>query len=331
MDTRLNWLLAGAGDIAKKRVAPALSSVDGSHIEAVCDLRMERGRALASSYGVEKVYTDYETALCDNEIDAVYIATPVYLHTGMAVQALKAGKHVLVEKPLGLTGDDAVSAVTAEADTGLACGCAYFRRLSPRYTMLKKMIGNGAFGRIVLVRMAYFSWFDPAKNDPKYWRTVFSRSGGGPVSDMGTHMFDVLIGLLGLPETVAAMTSTLERDWDVEDSAVMTMRMNGGALATASFHWNSKTWVHMFEIVGTESKVLWQPYDSGPVIATIGRDIQEFDMPNAENVHMPLVEDFVDAVREGRKPAVTFEEAAKTNRLMDAVYRASREKREIDV
>ena len=107
--------------------------------------------------------------------------------------------------------------------------------------------------------------------------------------------------------------------------------MNGGALATASFHWNSKTWGHMFEIVGTEAKVLWQPYDSGPVVKTVGRDIQEIDMPNAENVHMPLIEDFVTAVSEGRKPAVTFAEAAITNRLMDAVYRASREKREVDV
>ena len=107
--------------------------------------------------------------------------------------------------------------------------------------------------------------------------------------------------------------------------------MSDGALATASFHWNSRTWVHMFEVVGTESKVLWQPYDSGPIVKTVGREIAEIDMPNAENVHEPLIKDFVTAVKEGKRPEVTFAEAAKTNRLMDAVYRSSRERREVEV
>ena len=207
MVTILNWLLVGTGDIAQKRVAPALDSVAGSHIKAICDVSKESGQELASQYGVEKVYTDYDAALCDTAIDAVYIATPIYLHTPMAVKAIEAGKQVLVEKPLGLTGDDVRAAVQAEAGTSLVCGCAYFRRFYTRYTMLKNMIGNGEFGRIVLVRMAYFSWFDPAANDPKYWRVVRNQSGGGPVSDMGSHMFDVLIGLLGLPEKVTAMTA----------------------------------------------------------------------------------------------------------------------------
>ena len=331
MSKTLNWLLVGTGDISRKRVAPALNSVKGSRIESVYDLNMEQAQTLASEYDVEKVAGSYNEALDDKNIDAVYIATPVSLHTPMAVHAINAGKHVLVEKPLGISYEDVLPAVQAESESPLTCGCAYFRRFSPRYTMLRKMIDNGELGKIVLVRMAYFSWFDPAKNDPKYWRVVNVKSGGGPISDMGSHMIDVLIGLLGLPETVTAMTAALDRDWDVEDSSAVTMRMPDGALAAASFHWNSKTWVHMFEIVGTEAKVLWQPYDSGPVVKTVGRTITEIDLPNSDNVHVPLIEDFVTAVNEGRKPAVNFAEAAKTNRLMDAVYRASREKREVDV
>ena len=331
MDTTLNWLLVGAGDIARKRVAPALHGVLGSRIAAVCDLDGGQAREIASLYGAGRVYTQYEDALGDSSVDAVYIATPVFLHTSMAVRAIEAGKHVLVEKPLGLGGEDILPAVEAEERTTLACGCAYFRRFSSRYAMLRDMIGSGGFGDIVLVRMAYFSWFDPSRDDPKYWRVVRERSGGGPISDMGSHMFDVLIGLMGLPETVSAMTATLRRDWNVEDSAVVTMRMANGALVAAGLSWCSKTWVHMFEIVGTEAKVLWQPYDSGPVVKTVGRTSAEIELTNAENVHVPLVEDFIAAVREGKRPAVTFAEAAKTSRLMDAVYRASSEKREVAV
>jgi predicted dehydrogenase len=282
-------------------------------------------------YGIEKIYTDFDEAIHDSAVDAVYVATPVHLHSFMAVKAIDAGKHILVEKPLGISFDDAQAAVRAESCTDRVCGCAYFRRFYPRYSMLRDMIEAGEFGRLVLVRMSYFSWFNPAVDDPKYWRVIRKKSGGGPIADMGSHMFDVLIGLMGLPATVSAMTSSLDRTRDVEDSSAMVMRMGDDTLVTAGFHWNSKTWVHMFEVVGTEAKVLWEPYDTGPVIKTVGREVTHIDMPNADNVHMPLIKDFVDAVREGRKPLVTFAEAAKTNRLIDAVYRASSEKREVPV
>jgi len=331
MDKAVNWLLVGTGDIAKKRVAPALASTEGSRLHAVCDIVGERAREMAESHGARKVFTDYEDALGDGDIDAVYVATPVHLHIPMALRALEAGKHVLVEKPLGVTGEDARRAVEVEEKSPLVSGCAYFRRFYPGFGMLKEMLENGEFGKVVLVRMAYFSWFDPKPEDPKYWRVVREKSGGGPISDMGTHMFDFLIGLFGLPERVSAMTGTLDRDWDVEDSSAILMRLPGGAPVTASFHWNSRTWVHMFEVVGTEAKVLFQPYDGGKLVKTAGREVVEIDVPPAPNVHAPLVEDFVAAVRGGGEPAVTFREAAKTNRLVDAVYRASDEKREVPV
>jgi len=87
----------------------------------------------------------------------------------------------------------------------------------------------------------------------------------------------------------------------------------------------------MFEVVGTEAKILWQPFDSGKVIKTVGREVSELDLSPAVNVHKPLVEDFISAIRKGSKPLVTFAEAAKTNRLMDAVYRASIEKRWVNI
>ncbi len=331
MSDSIRWLLVGTGDIARKRVAPAIVDTDNSELAAVCDLDGDRAAGLAAQYAVPAVHTDYREALEDDGIDAVYVATPVGLHVPMALDAIEAGKHVLVEKPLGCSGADVEKAVEAERNTDLATGCAYFRRFYPGYDMLRDMIEAGEFGRIVLARMAYFSWFDPSPDDPKHWRVVRSKSGGGPISDMGTHMFDVLIGLMGMPERVSAMTAALDRNWDVEDSSALVMRMPGGAVVTASFHWNSKTWVHMFEVVGTEAKVLWQPYDSGTVVKTVGRDIAEIAVPTAENVHQPLVDDFVRAALGGSKPRVTFAEAAKTNRLIDAVYRSAGEGRQVDV
>ncbi len=326
---KVKWLLVGAGDIARKRVAAALAGAEGSEIVAVCDARRENAEAVASERGVGEVFEDLDEALSKSSADAVYVATPVWLHVPHAVQALASGRHVLVEKPLGVTGKDCARAVEAARKSDRVSGCAYFRRLYPAYLQAREMVEQGAFGRVVLMRMVYFSWFNPTPDDPKYWRVVRAKSGGGPLSDMGVHMFDVMIGLFGMPVSVYARCENLVHSWDVEDTASVLMSMPDGAQATASFAWNSKTWRHEFEVVGTEAKVTWHPYDSGQVVRTVGRQVDSLDLAPAENVHLPVVQDFVEAVLTGRQPVCPLAEAARTNHLLDAIYRSAAEGREV--
>jgi 1,5-anhydro-D-fructose reductase (1,5-anhydro-D-mannitol-forming) len=325
----LKWLLVGAGDIARKRVAAALKDAADSELVGVCDVVEENARSLADECGVDEVFTDLGEALGKSVAEAVYVATPVGLHVPHAVQALEAGKHVLVEKPLGLSREGCEKAITAAEKSGRKAGCSYYRRLFPAYQQAREMIGNGEFGRIVLARMVYFSWFAPEVDDPKYWRVVRDKSGGGPISDMGTHMFDVLIGLLGMPVKVYARCANLVHQWEVEDTASIVMEMADGAQVTASFAWNSKTWRHEFEIIGTEAKVYWHPFDAGQVVKTVGRQVDELELTPAANVHQPLIEDFVQAVQQDRDPVCPLEEAARTNALLDAIYRSATEGREV--
>jgi predicted dehydrogenase len=324
---KLRWLLVGAGDIAGKRVAPALSG--SGELAAVCDVVRERAEQTARQFGAREVFEDMGEALAATSANAVYLATPVFLHARQARQVLESGRHVLVEKPLGLDAADAFQAVGAAQTRGLTAGCAFFRRCSARYAHAKEMVDRGEFGRIVLVRMTYFSWFNPAPDDPKYWRVVPSKSGGGVLADMGSHMFDVLIGLLGMPVKVYAETKTLVQPYAAEDSAAILMELADGAPVVAAFGWNSRTWAHEFEIVGTEAKLKWFPYDSGKVLKTVGSAIEEVELPDPGNVHQPLVEDFSRAVRGGAAPAVPLAEALKTNLLLDAIYESSRLRKDI--
>ena len=326
---QVKWLLVGAGDKSKKRVAPALAGTDKSEIAAVCDRNCESAKALANEFKIAEVFTDFPEALSKSKADAVYLAVPVCLHIPMALEALKAGKHVLIEKPLGLTAEECRPLLEMAEKIGKKAGCAYFRRFSPGYVYTKKMLDSGEFGQVVLIRMVYFSWFAPAANDGKYWRVVRAKSGGGALADMGTHMFDVLIGLFGLPISVCAKCDNLVHKWDVEDSAVILMTMRDGAQVTASFNWNSQTWRHEFEVIGTKAKINWLPYDSGQVIKTVGRQIDNLDMPSVANVHQPLVDDFVRAVLDDRPPCASIAEAFKTSLLLDAIYRSAAENREI--
>lgn len=321
--SEVKWLLVGAGDIARKRVAPALAGAQGSTLAAVCDVNRENARQVAGQYGGGQVYTEIEEALEKSGADAVYLATPIHLHVRHAIQVLQAGKHVLVEKPLSLNAAEAAELLDAADGSGLVSGCSYFRRLFPAYQHLQKLLAEGTLGQIVLARMVYYSWFSPAEDDPKYWRVQRSRSGGGPISDMGSHMFDVLIGLLGMPKKLFAQCDTLVNDWDVEDAASILMTLQGGTQVNALFGWCSKTWRHEFEVVGTEGRVNWLPFDSGQVHVTMGRENKTLQLPPAENVHLPLVEDFVAALRAGRPPVCPLSEAVKTNRLIDAIYDSS--------
>lgn len=319
---RVAWLCVGTGDIVKKRAAAALAQAPRGALAGVCG-GAERAAEIAKDHGAPETHADLDQALAETLADAVYIGTPVHRHRTEALRAIKAGKHVLVEKPLGLDAEDARAIAAAAREAGVTAACAYYRRAFPRYAHLKKLLADQTLGRIVMVRTAYWGWFAPAADDPKRWRVDKALGGGGPLADMGTHMFDLLIGLFGMPESVFANCSTLAQDYTVEDTATAIFTLPGGAQSVATFGWNSKTWTHEFEVIGTEGKVLWRPADAGGVVVTIGREVETLDLPGAENVHLPLVADFNEAVLDQRAPLCPLDEAVKTNVLLDAIYESA--------
>ena len=328
---RVKWMLVGAGDIARKRVAGALAQGKNSKLVAICSRTERHARSLAHEYGVTEISSDFTEALSATSAEAVYLATPAWLHVPQAIQALEAGKHVLVEKPLGLSAAECHRVVAAAQTNQKLAACAYYRRFYSRYAYTQTALQKCELGPIVSVHMTYSAPFNPASDDPKVWRIFSAQGGGGPLYDMGCHMFDVMIGLLGLPESVYAKCANVVHKWEVEDSAVVVMGLKDGAIAESRFNWNSKIWRHNFEIVGTEARIEWSPYDSGPVLRTVDRQTQQIDLPSAKNVHLPLVEDFVESIMTSRSPVTTVTEALKTNVLLDAIYSSARTGIEVQV
>ncbi len=318
----VKWLVVGTSDIVKKRALPALLAVDRSRVAGIVG-GLERAQALAQQHGIPDAYDDLDKALKETDANAVYIGTAVYRHKPEALKALAAGKHILIEKPLGLNGDDAQAIADAAKASGLIAGCAYYRRFFPRYELARQMIKDGVFGTITGVRIHVSSWFNPEAGDPKIWRTKKALAGGGNSVDMGCHMLDLLVHLLGAPVSVQAMTGNLVQGYEVDDSAAAVMRLPGGAPVLADFHWNTQAGGHEFEIIGSQARLRLVPADTGPVVKTVGRETQTLTMPNHANVHVPLVQDFVHSVLAGRQPYVPLDGAVKVNRVIDAIYRSS--------
>lgn len=325
----IRWGLVGTGAIASKRAGPGLVDAHNSKLIAVCDVIEETVQAFAGRFNVPHVYTSFDELLANEEIDAVYLATPIFLHAPQAIQALRAGKHVLVEKPMALSVAEGKEMVQVARETGKTLATAYYRRFFPKVQRAQQLIANGALGKVVTVVSVYHTWYDPAPGAPGSWRAQKARSGGGVLWDMGSHRFDLLVGLFGMPTQVWAVTETLAHDYEVEDTASVFMKLGNGAQCVSTWQWSSQTWVDHLSIIGTNGKIVMEPTDSPNLTLYIGKgrsqERSDEEIPLPANVHLPMIQNFVDSVLQGIDPVEVGEEGLKINRILAAIDQSAAE------
>jgi 1,5-anhydro-D-fructose reductase (1,5-anhydro-D-mannitol-forming) len=333
----IRWGLAGCGDISNKRVAPAIKEQPDSILAAAVSPYADELEAFMKRHDVGRGYHDIDTMLANEAIDAVYVAEPVFLHHRTALKALRAGKHVLVEKPMALDNAQCEELINISVKNGTKLGTAYFRRFFPKLKDVKEMICGGTIGDVIQVRILYHSWYDPENSEGKNWRLVKSLSGGGPLWDMGCHKLDMLVDLLGMPVSVYGLMDTLTHGYEVEDSCSALLEMPNGAHCIASFNWNSRIWADEFVILGTNGEIIMDPCDSDRltvrmnprVIRGLGREETTISRPNHPNVHYPLIDDFARSIIENREPRISGAEAYKTNRILNAIERSAEAGRKV--
>lgn len=332
----IKWGLVGLGDIANKRVAPAIiNQKDSCLCAAVSPIKNELDVFLPK-HRIEKGFLSIDEMLNEADIDAVYIATPPFLHCELALKALQAKKHVLVEKPMAMNNDECERLIRMTEKQGVKLGVAYYRRFFPKVAEVKRIISDGTIGRVIGARIVFHSWYCPQK-DLKSWRVDKNMAGGGPLWDMGCHKLDLLIELLGMPKSVSALMSTQTHYYEVEDSCSALLELENGGQCIASFNWNARTWSDEFVILGTDGKITMNPCDSDGVdieltpklIKGLGKEVTSVLKPNAPNVHMPLIDDFVSSIIEDRQPKISAVEGYKTNRIISAIEKSSIEGKKI--
>jgi len=328
----IKWGLAGCGDISGKRVAPAIKAQEGSLLAAAFSPFEDELKGFIEKQGISKGYTDFGEMLNNEDIQAVYVATPVFLHYDFAIEALKAGKHVIVEKPMAMTNEQCETMIKTAEDNSVQLGVAYFRRFFPKLSEVKRVISEGVIGEVIQIRILYHSWYNPPAQTSLNWRLVKKLSGGGPLWDMGCHKFDLLTDLIGRPVSVFGKMDTLTHEYEVEDSCSALLEMENGAHCLASFNWNSRVWSDEFEILGTNGKIIMDPCDSDSLVVRMnprvlkgmGREETKISKPNHSNVHFPLVDDFVKALEKGTEPAVTGKKGIWANRILTAIEESAK-------
>ena len=312
----IRWLVIGIGDIARRRVIPAILAEPRSRLQAL----LTRDPQKAAAYPGVEVFTNLEVALLVSPIDAVYIASPVSLHAPQAIASLQAGKHVLCEKPTALNFSAAQSMVAAARVHQRLFAVAYYRRLYPKLIRARQLISEGAIGQPLLAEANCHGWF--SKDDPdqaRNWLFNPLMAGGGPLYDIACHRIDAFNFLFGEPARSTGLLSNAVHQTPVEDSATVLIQYPPGIHAAVDVRWNSRIDRDQFRVIGTTGEINLDPL-SGPILR-VG-NVEE-SLPAHSNLHYPCIENFVSAILDGAPLACPGEQALWTDRVMQMVLSAN--------
>ena len=357
----------GCGGIANQKHFPALTSqADKCEIVAFCDILIERAEEAAKKYGIDgaKVYKDYNDLLSDPEIDVVHVCTPNVSHCPITVAAFGAGKHVLCEKPMAATTEDAKKMMDAWKKSGKKFTIGYQNRFRPDAQMLKRTCEEGKLGEV------YFAKAHAVRRRAVPTWGVFpdkSKQGGGPLIDIGTHALDITLWCMDNYKPVSVMGSVFEKlghlpeavegnmfgPWDpetyeVEDSAFGFIKMENGATIFLESSWalnvkdsreaattlcGTKAGAEMVGGMSSEGYDLVINETTGGVLTEehISKkgEVAFFAGADDRNEAAKECRQWMEAILNDTEPLVKPEQAFVITQILDAIYKSAAEGKEI--
>ena len=340
---KVKWGVIGCGGIADRRTLPGMMLSEKAELVAVMDANGEAAENCKEKYGAKYAFTKYEDVLALPEIEAVYIASPVFFHKEQAIAAARAKKHILLEKPVALTVSEAEEIKKACEENGVKISVGFLMRFHGYHQKIKEIIAEGKIGEIVSMRGQFTCWYPEIVGA---WRQKKATSGGGALVDMGIHVIDLIHYITGLKATeVAAFNQTQTFNYEVDDSSNVIMKMDNGSVAYVDSNFNipDAASVAKLEIYGTKGSIVAQGTlalaEVGNVDILISDDSLEYDASQARGELKPLslegtplgnmytkeIDGLCDAVTEGTEPPVSIESAIFDQKVVEAAYKSSKE------
>lgn len=316
----LRWGILGCGNVAEHKGGPPLYTVEDSELVAVMRRDRSKAESFAERHGAKRHYTDVDELLSDDDINAIYIATPPYLHCNQTIRASQSGKHVLCEKPMAMNIEECQQMIDACKDAGVTLMVAYYRNHYPNIEKMKYLMNDGAIGDVVLGRVNCTAYYNPNRADLKNWRTDSKISGGGVLMDIGSHRISLLEFLMGEIDTVNGFAETVQSDLPVDDSAVFTLRFVNGTHAVANINWNVGVSNDDIEVFGTEGSLKCSPLNSGNLIVqNRSGGIVDMSQEPLPYTHTGLVRNFVNHLKTGASIRCSGESGLRTNKVIEEI------------
>lgn len=292
MAAPIRWGILGAGDVCEVKSGPAFQKAQGSELTAVMRRNGEKAEDFARRHGVGKWYDSVDGLLGDLEIDAVYVATPPRHHLDHCLAALAAGKHVYLEKPMGMNTAECEAIIEAEAQSPKKVVVAHYRRALPAFRKVGEIIKNGVIGE---VRLAEVNFFLPEENsmipDTTNWRLNPEISGGGLFHDLSPHLLDLLLVYFGQPLEYDGFSRRLNPAAPTDDFVQGTILFDHNVIFRGCWCFSVAPCAVSERLIVTGNKgVVSVPFfgDEVRLCTDEGEKVLPFDNP--VNIQLPMIE-----------------------------------------
>jgi inositol 2-dehydrogenase len=334
MADRLNVGVIGLGRLGVVYARDLAQRVPNARLVAVADHDYDRAAQFAADHGAPTVYKTHHDLLADKDVDAVVVVTPTSTHKEVSIDAARAGKAIFCEKPLSLSLADAAEIAKVVETTGAFFQAGFQRRFDAGYLAAKQKIEEGSIGTPVLLTSTSRDPFrpplefcDPAKS-------------GGLIADMGIHDFDVARMYMGDVKTVHAIGGALAYPemkpiGDI-DNAIINLVFESGTLGVVQLSRNAVFGYDIrAEIWGTKGSIQIGYHRHTPILVMtqegISHDVVPHFMQRFEGAYLAQIQNFVDSVRTGGKPAITCADALAALKISVAATKSFAEGRPIQV
>jgi predicted dehydrogenase len=346
MAKKLKIGIIGSGGIAQGCHMKGYQSIpELCEMVAVCDVNPEIAKTAADKFGITKIYTDYKEMFANEEIDAVSVATPNKYHLQPTVDALTAGKHVICEKPLGINAEECRAMCRAAKESGKILQVGLQSRFSGPARFMTEYVDAGKMGHVYFARAQALR-----RRGVPAWGVFIDKEkqGGGPLIDIGVHILDLTLFLMGYPKPVSASGKTWDtlgknpelfnywgsydrEKFTVEDFAVGLIKFEDGSVVSleSSFMANLDGDPFQTQLFGTKAGAIVKPYGGEDAIQIYTEEDQQLfnlkpaNVPHVESAHTAEIEAFVKAILEDKTSPVPGENGLILNAIFDALYKSS--------
>jgi predicted dehydrogenase len=319
----IKWGMIGTGDVTERKSAPSFNKIKGSQLVAVGNRTAKKAEDYARRHGIPTWHRDPFDVIHDLEVDIVYIATPPGSHMEYALEVIKAGKPVYLEKPMARTWDECCLINDAAEKRKIPVYVAYYRRSLDYFKKVKEIIDGGRLGKILHIDLQQHFPARDEDHQPGHlpWRIIPKDSGGGYFHDMGCHALDILFYMFGDPLEVTGKASNRGGLYAPNDTISASLLLPGRLLATGSWSFVTPE-IHQkdqVEVVGEKGKLEFSIFGFSPILITLGDHQESFAIVQPEHIQMPFIQSIVSEMNGNGKCPSTGQTAAVTSKAMDII------------
>jgi predicted dehydrogenase len=346
MSGKIKWGVIGSGGIARRRTIPeGITKARNAELSVVFDINQQANTEVAKEYGVKQAMSINE--LLDADVDAVYVATPAGAHAEQVRVCAEASKHVLCEKPLGMTVAEAEDMIQLCRQKGVKLGCAFMMRFVAQHQEALTLIKEGKLGQPVYARAQLSCWYPPIEGA---WRQDPATGGGGALIDMGGHCIDLLEMFFGRVARVSCFINNNVHDYKSEDSAIAMLFFENGALGAVDtfFCIPDNSSKNVLELYGSKGSILAEGTigqgPAGRMVALLEQRGKDYDAqqardmaeemtiePEPVNTYQAEIEEFSRAILEDRQPVISGELGLRSQKILTACYESARLGKAIEI